>query len=258
MSQHQWSYMKESWIDDETVGPIDETAFLQQLRDGTIKPHWTVGSPTRTKRQWVKAQDNAICNQAIVEGRAQVREEKEKAKSLKRAEREQQNRQAEQTKLLKLQAAELDRKAAELAEREESQRQAEAIEKSHQEELSRQRDVIASQPAQPDFAGVISNPAPQLHATPVYQQPVKISQQVHVHTTYRENKKSVGLALMLTFLFGPFGMFYCTVSGAIVMILLWFLSCIPAVLTLGFSMILTVPLLWTIQLAWAAWAASDS
>ena len=94
MSQHQWSYMKESWIDDETVGPIDETAFLQQLRDGTIKPHWTVGSPTRTKRQWVKAQDNAICNQAIVEGRAQVREEKEKAKSLKRAEREQQNRQA--------------------------------------------------------------------------------------------------------------------------------------------------------------------
>jgi hypothetical protein len=57
------------------------------------------------------------------------------------------------------------------------------------------------------------------------------------------NKKSMGTALLLTLFFGPFGMIYSTIIGAIVM----FVVGVPLVLaTLGFA----VFILWPIQLAW--------
>src|SRR5258706_3162735 len=53
------------------------------------------------------------------------------------------------------------------------------------------------------------------------------------------NQKSVGLALLLTFLFGPLGMFYSTVSGAVIMLIV---SVVLAFITLGISAFITWPI----------------
>ncbi len=63
--------------------------------------------------------------------------------------------------------------------------------------------------------------------------------------------KSVGLAIVLAFFFGPLGMLYSTITGALVMFLANLVS-IP--LTVGFSMLLT----WPIGIVWAAVAAGNS
>lgn len=51
--------------------------------------------------------------------------------------------------------------------------------------------------------------------------------------------KSTGLSIALTFLFGPLGMLYSTVSGAIIMCIA---SAIVAFLTLGLGLLLTWPI----------------
>lgn len=63
------------------------------------------------------------------------------------------------------------------------------------------------------------------------------------------NQKSVAVALLLTFFFGPLGMFYSTVGGAITMLIV---SVLLAMLTLGASILIT----WPICMIWAAVAAS--
>lgn len=62
--------------------------------------------------------------------------------------------------------------------------------------------------------------------------------------------KSVGISILLTFLFGPLGMLYSTIVGAIVMIIL---SIIIAAFTLGFGLLIT----WPICIIWGAIAASS-
>jgi len=57
------------------------------------------------------------------------------------------------------------------------------------------------------------------------------------------NKKSMGVGLLLTLLFGPLGMIYATVIGAIVMFIV---SLIAAFATLGIGLLIT----WPIQLIW--------
>jgi hypothetical protein len=64
-------------------------------------------------------------------------------------------------------------------------------------------------------------------------------------------RKSVVIALLLTFFFGPFGMLYSTVTGAIVMLILYVALGIP---TLGWALAGLHP----IALIWAAWAAHKS
>lgn len=63
------------------------------------------------------------------------------------------------------------------------------------------------------------------------------------------NRKSVGLAILLTFLFGPLGMLYSTVIGAILM---FFVSIVVAVVTLGLGLLVT----WPICIIWAGMAAA--
>jgi len=60
--------------------------------------------------------------------------------------------------------------------------------------------------------------------------------------------KSPGVAILLTILFGPIGMLYSTILGAIVMFIV---SVLVALVTLGFGLILT----WPICVLWAALAA---
>ena len=62
--------------------------------------------------------------------------------------------------------------------------------------------------------------------------------------------KSVGIAIILTVLLGPLGMFYSTVSGGIIM-------CIISFLVMLFTLGIGVVLIWPIFVIWAAIAASD-
>lgn len=62
--------------------------------------------------------------------------------------------------------------------------------------------------------------------------------------------KSVGLAFLLSFLFGPLGMLYSTVAGGIIM---GIISVIVGILTLGIGLFITEP----ICIIWAVVAANS-
>lgn len=61
--------------------------------------------------------------------------------------------------------------------------------------------------------------------------------------------KSVGAALVLTFLFGPFGLFYASVLGGIVMLCF---ALVIGIATLGVAL----PVAWFGSMIWGALAAS--
>ena len=61
--------------------------------------------------------------------------------------------------------------------------------------------------------------------------------------------KSVGASLLLTILFGPLGMFYSTVIGAVIMLVLYI---VIGILTLGLGLIVLHP----IAMIWGAIAVS--
>ena len=69
-------------------------------------------------------------------------------------------------------------------------------------------------------------------------------------TVVVKTEKNVGIALLLTFFFGPLGMLYSTVTGGIVMLIV---SLVVAFLTLGLGLVITFP----ICMVWAAIAASN-
>jgi hypothetical protein len=72
------------------------------------------------------------------------------------------------------------------------------------------------------------------------------------HTVVVVNEgKSVGLAFLLAFLFGPLGLLYASVTGGIVMIIL---SIFIGSVTLGAGLIIT----WIISIIWAVVAAGNS
>ena len=64
------------------------------------------------------------------------------------------------------------------------------------------------------------------------------------------NQKSVVVSLVLTFFFGPFGMLYSTVTGAIVMLVLYVALGVP---TLGWALVGLHP----IAMIWGAVAAKN-
>jgi hypothetical protein len=65
--------------------------------------------------------------------------------------------------------------------------------------------------------------------------------------------KSVGVALVLTFFFGPLGMLYSTVSGALIMLGIWFFS---GIFTFGFAWLISWPAIWLTSMIWGCVAAS--
>ncbi len=64
-------------------------------------------------------------------------------------------------------------------------------------------------------------------------------------------RKSVVVSLVLTFFFGPFGMLYSTLTGAIIMLVLYLALGIP---TLGWALAGLHP----IAMIWGAWAADKA
>lgn len=66
-----------------------------------------------------------------------------------------------------------------------------------------------------------------------------------------KNRKSVGLAILLTILFGPLGMLYSTILGAIIMTIV---SIVIGFLTVGIGLFF----IWPICIIWGALAASKT
>jgi len=64
-----------------------------------------------------------------------------------------------------------------------------------------------------------------------------------------KTEKSMGVTILLTILFGPLGMFYSTVTGAIVMLII---NVVVAIITLGFGLLIT----WPVCIIWAAVATN--
>ena len=62
--------------------------------------------------------------------------------------------------------------------------------------------------------------------------------------------KNVGIAIILTILFGPLGMFYSTIWGAVIMLIV---SLILGVFTVGLSLFVT----WPVCVIWGAIAANS-
>jgi len=62
--------------------------------------------------------------------------------------------------------------------------------------------------------------------------------------------KSMGVGVLLSFLFGPIGMFYATIPGALIMLVV---SIVVGLLTLGFGALLT----WPICMIWSAVAVKS-
>jgi hypothetical protein len=65
-----------------------------------------------------------------------------------------------------------------------------------------------------------------------------------------KTEKSMGVTILLTILFGPLGMLYSTITGAIVMMIV---SGLVALVTLGFGLLIT----WPICIIWAAVATNN-
>ncbi len=71
-------------------------------------------------------------------------------------------------------------------------------------------------------------------------------------------RKSVGVALVLTFFFGPFGMFYSTVAGALFMLaVLIFGGMVVGILTFGLAWLVWWPMVWLVSMVWGCLAAAQ-
>ena len=93
-------------------------------------------------------------------------------------------------------------------------------------------------------------PPPQQQWPSTAPAPVYINNVINNSGGYPAAGKSVGVAFLLTFLFGPLGMFYSTVSGALIMCLVTLLA---AAGTAGAALFIT----WPICIIWGCVAASN-
>lgn len=79
---------------------------------------------------------------------------------------------------------------------------------------------------------------------------MSVSKVGNVQTVVTVSTKNVGVSLILTFLFGSLGMFYSTIIGAIIMLVI---EGIVGFATLGFGLLVTHP----ICMIWGALAAKS-
>lgn len=93
------------------------------------------------------------------------------------------------------------------------------------------------------YAGPPTAPAGYYYPGPV----VNVTQTMAVNVS---SSKSVGVAVLLAFFFGPLGMLYSTVLGAVVM---FFVNLVVGIPTYGFGLLLT----WPGCVIWAAIAANN-
>lgn len=80
--------------------------------------------------------------------------------------------------------------------------------------------------------------------------PEPVSQQASPQAVIVRPLKSVGISVLLALVFGPLGMLYSTVLGAIVMFIV---NLVALVLTAGLGLVIA----WPAGVVWAAMAASN-
>ena len=71
-----------------------------------------------------------------------------------------------------------------------------------------------------------------------------------------QSTKSVGVAIILTIIFGPLGMFYSTIPGALIMIAVNVVVFLISVFTAGLGFVLFF-ITWPVCVIWGAVAASS-
>ena len=81
--------------------------------------------------------------------------------------------------------------------------------------------------------------------------PSALPQEAAVRTVVVVSKKSVGVAILLTFFFGPLGMLYATVLGAVVMFVI---NLLAFFLTAGLGLLLS----WPIGIIWSVVAVRSA
>jgi len=70
--------------------------------------------------------------------------------------------------------------------------------------------------------------------------------------------KSVWVAFLLTLFFGPLGMFYSTVNGALIMTGALFVgAAVVFLVTLGIGVLVWVPAVWIVSIVWGCTAAHE-
>jgi hypothetical protein len=69
--------------------------------------------------------------------------------------------------------------------------------------------------------------------------------------------KSVGIAILLTLIFGSIGMFYSTVKGAIIMTLLTIVLAVVFIASNPAMLIAHFPVMWLISIIWGAMAVKS-
>ena len=72
----------------------------------------------------------------------------------------------------------------------------------------------------------------------------------NVNVVVTRSPKSVGISIALTLFFGPLGMFYSTIIGAIIMSII---TLIVGIFTMGIGLII----IWPINVIWAAIATNS-
>ena len=68
--------------------------------------------------------------------------------------------------------------------------------------------------------------------------------------------KSLGLAVALAFFFGPLGLAYASITGAIVMLIVSLVVLVPILLGLVINAVIYLPV-WVVCVIWAAFAAHE-
>lgn len=104
--------------------------------------------------------------------------------------------------------------------------------------------VAANTPSMAPVVPMVTPPPQGFPPQPQGYQQQPMYSQPQPQMIIAQSPKSMGLALILSFLFGPLGLLYATVKGGLIMI------CVAVVLiplTLGFGYFITVP----VSMAWA-------
>ena len=66
-----------------------------------------------------------------------------------------------------------------------------------------------------------------------------------------KSPKSLGIGLILTFLLGPIGLFYASIFGGIVMLVVSGIFAVIGFITAGISLVVTAPLVNIVCMIWA-------
>lgn len=208
-SRTTWYWMESGLIQDSPRGPIDGAELVRLMKAGKVGPQTLVSS--NGTGGWARVDELPGVLRAYRQVEARQQAAKEQARREAVAARERAKTQALEERRLKL------------AEREVARRQ------------ERQQPIAA----QPVYA---AQPAEQA------QPAAAIQQTVNVVVQQRREERSVLLALLLVFLFGPLGLMYASPAGGV---LLMCLTVLIGVFTLGAGLIIWIPLLWVICPIWA-------